>query len=87
MAQIQRNQVADTYEAVFTGVEASDVAALKDLPEFARVGEFPEVIRLSQRTIEDSCFWDIPTQRIRANSFRRVITLVRIVLTRFIMAN
>lgn len=40
IAQIQRNQVADTYEAVFTGVEASDVAALKDLPELARVGEY-----------------------------------------------
>ncbi len=40
VAQIQRNQVADTYEAVFTGVDASDVAALKDLPEFARVGEY-----------------------------------------------
>ncbi len=39
-AQIQRNQVADTYEAVFTRVEASDVAALKDLPELARVGEY-----------------------------------------------
>ena len=40
ITQIQRNQVADTYEAVFTGVEASDVAALKDLAEFARVGEY-----------------------------------------------
>ena len=40
IAQIQRNQVADTYEAVFTGVEASHVAALKDMPEFARVGEY-----------------------------------------------
>ena len=40
VTQIQRSQVADTYEAVFTGVEASDVAALKDLPEFARVGEY-----------------------------------------------
>ena len=40
VAQIQRNQVADTYEAVFTGVKASDVAVLKDLPEFARVGEY-----------------------------------------------
>ena len=40
VAQIQRNQVADTYEAVFTGVDASDLAALKDLPEFARVGEY-----------------------------------------------
>ena len=26
--------------AAFTGVEASDVAALKNLPEFARVGEY-----------------------------------------------
>ncbi len=40
IAQIQRNQVADTYEAVFTGVEADHVAALKDLPELARVGEY-----------------------------------------------
>ena len=40
VAQIQRNQVADTYEAVFTGVDASDMAALKGLPEFARVGEY-----------------------------------------------
>ena len=40
IAQIQRNQVADTYEAVFTGVEASDVAALKELPELVRVGEY-----------------------------------------------
>ena len=38
--QIQRNQVADTYEAVFTGASAFDVAALKKLPEFARVGEY-----------------------------------------------
>ena len=40
VAQIQRNQVADTYEAVFTGVEADHVAALKELPELARVGEY-----------------------------------------------
>ncbi len=40
IAQIQRNQVTDTYEAVFTGVETSDVAVLKDLPELARVGEY-----------------------------------------------
>ncbi|MCM1118157.1 MAG: ABC transporter permease [bacterium] len=40
IAQIQRNQVADTYEAVFTGVETSDVEALKDMPELARVGEY-----------------------------------------------
>ena len=40
IAQIQRNQVADTYEAVFTGVEADHVVALKDLPELACVGEY-----------------------------------------------
>lgn len=40
VAQIQRNQVADTYEAVFTGIGESDVSALKGLPEFSRVGEY-----------------------------------------------
>ena len=40
VAQIQRNQVADTYEAVFSGMDASGIAALKDLPELARVGEY-----------------------------------------------
>lgn len=40
VAQIQRNQVADTYEAVFTGVDVSDIENLKGLPEFARVGEY-----------------------------------------------
>ena len=40
IAQIQRNQVADTYEAVFSGIDAFEVAALKELPEFARVGEY-----------------------------------------------
>ena len=40
VAQIQRNQVADTYEAVFTGVEADHVAVLKDMPELARVCEY-----------------------------------------------
>ncbi len=40
IAQIQRNQVADTYEVVFSGIDAFEVAALKELPEFARVGEY-----------------------------------------------
>ncbi len=40
IAQMQRSQVADTYEAVFTGIDESDVTALKDLPELARVGEY-----------------------------------------------
>jgi len=40
IAQMQRSQVADTYEAVFTGIDESDVTVLKDLPELARVGEY-----------------------------------------------
>jgi len=40
IAQMQRSQVADTYEAVFTGIDESDVTALKGLPELARVGEY-----------------------------------------------
>lgn len=40
LAQIQRSQVTDTYEAVFTGMDESGIAALKKLPEFARVGEY-----------------------------------------------
>ncbi len=40
IAQIQRNQVADAYEVVFSGIDAFEVAALKELPEFARVGEY-----------------------------------------------
>ena len=40
VARIQRNQVTDTYEAVFNGIDASGVEALKELPEFARVGEY-----------------------------------------------
>ena len=40
VAQIQRSQVADTYEAVFSGMDESGIAALKELPEFARVGEY-----------------------------------------------
>jgi putative ABC transport system permease protein len=40
VAQIRKNQLTDTYEAVFNGIEESDVAILKDLPELARVGEY-----------------------------------------------
>jgi len=40
IAQMQRSQVADTYEAVFTGIKESGVTALKELPELARVGEY-----------------------------------------------
>ena len=40
IVQIQRNQVADTYEAVLDGMDESKVAALKELPEFARVGGY-----------------------------------------------
>ena len=37
IAQIQRNQVADTYEAVFDGIDESGVAALKELPELSLI--------------------------------------------------
>ena len=40
IAQIQRNQVVHTYEAFFSGMDESGAAALKELPEFARVGEY-----------------------------------------------
>lgn len=40
LTQIQRNQVADTYEAVWTGIDEDDLEILKGLPEFARVGGY-----------------------------------------------
>lgn len=40
LAQMQRNQVADTYEAVWTGIDEADLKALKGQPEFARVGGY-----------------------------------------------
>lgn len=38
LAQMQRNQVVDTYEAVWTGIDESDIENLKEQPEFSRVG-------------------------------------------------
>ena len=38
LTQMQRNQVVDTYEAVWLGVEENDIETLKGLPEFERVG-------------------------------------------------
>lgn len=32
--------MADTYEAVFNGIDESEAAALKEPPELARVGEY-----------------------------------------------
>lgn len=40
LAQMQRNQVVDTYEAVWLGVEETDIEKLKGLPEFERVGGY-----------------------------------------------
>ncbi len=40
LAQMQRNQVADTYEAVWQGIDESDLEILKEQPEFARVGGY-----------------------------------------------
>lgn len=40
LVQMQRNQVVDTYEALYMGVEESDIETLKGLPEIARVGSY-----------------------------------------------
>lgn len=40
LTQMQRNQVVDTYEAVWMGVEENDIETLKGLPEFERVGGY-----------------------------------------------
>ncbi|WP_206671331.1 ABC transporter permease [Holdemania massiliensis] len=37
---MQRNQVVDTYEAVWLGVEENDIETLKGVPEFERVGGY-----------------------------------------------
>ena len=40
LTQMQRNQVVDTYEAVWLGVEENDIETLKGLLEFERVGGY-----------------------------------------------
>ena len=40
LTQMQSNQVVDTYEAVWLGVEENDIETLKGLPEFERVGGY-----------------------------------------------
>lgn len=40
LTQMQRNQVVDTYEAVWLGVEENDIETLKGVPEFERVGSY-----------------------------------------------
>ena len=40
LTQMQRNQVVDTYEAVWLGVEENDIETQKGLPEFERVGGY-----------------------------------------------
>ena len=40
LTQMQRNQVVDTYEAVWLGVEENDIENLKGVPEFERVGGY-----------------------------------------------
>ena len=40
LIQMQRNQVVDTYEAVWLGVEETDIEKLKGVPEFERVGGY-----------------------------------------------
>ena len=40
LTQMQRNQVVDTYEAVWLGVEENDIETLKGVPEFECVGSY-----------------------------------------------
>ena len=40
LTQMQRNQVVDTYEAVWLGIEENDIEILKELPEFESVGSY-----------------------------------------------
>ena len=40
LTQMHRNQVVDTYEAVWLGVEENDIETLKGVPEFERVGSY-----------------------------------------------
>ena len=40
LTQMQRNQVLDTYEAVWRGVEENDIENLKGVPEFELVGGY-----------------------------------------------
>ena len=40
LTQMQRNQVVNTYEAVWMGVEENDIETLKGVPEFERVGGY-----------------------------------------------
>lgn len=38
--QIQKNQITDTYEAAYVGVDGKEIEALRTVPEFARVGTY-----------------------------------------------
>ncbi len=40
LAQMQRNQIIDTYETLWQGIDAADIETLKGLPELARVGSY-----------------------------------------------
>ena len=40
LIKIQRDKAVDTYEACYTNVTEQNVKDLKNLPEFARVGEY-----------------------------------------------
>lgn len=40
LTQMQRNQVVDTYEAVWLGIEENDIEILKELPELESVGSY-----------------------------------------------
>ena len=40
LLQIRQDQITDTYEATYAGVTQADIAALKEVPEIARVGTY-----------------------------------------------
>ena len=40
LLQIHQDQITDTYEATYAGVTQADIAALKEVPEIARVGTY-----------------------------------------------
>lgn len=40
LVQMQRNQIVDTYQTVWQGIEETDIEILKGLPELARVGGY-----------------------------------------------
>ena len=65
LTQMQRNQVVDTYEAVWLGVEENDIETLKGLPEFERVGGYYMLgEELSEQGYHASYEWRVLAHRL-----------------------